>query len=256
MYMYVHVYNNLPHGTSHAVNLLIFNVHVSNTMHCPLGKYTIIFIIYVTQKARTDLMALTIFDWWPVFNSLLRSHLSPDDDETWFPGCCIIHVVHQKYKIINLCSKLSSCTSGLNRDSRSKISSAIRSVFAFRVTYYTMYLLSQCTCICTCNIITGATATVSTLATVVGHPNTPTSAGKGGLRRGFPCFPSKLSMSAYSQQNKDSKTMNYPTPSIIGLSPSPPHRCTPPPLCACKYQNHILTHRHSSLSGQLHKPLW
>ena len=45
-------------------------------------------------------------------------------------------------------------------------------------------------------ILTGATATVSTLATVVGQPNTPTSAGNGGLRRGFPCFPSRLSMSA------------------------------------------------------------
>lgn len=35
----------------------------------------------------------------------------------------------------------------------------------------------------------GATATVSTLATVVGHPKRPTSAGKGGLRRGLPCLP-------------------------------------------------------------------
>ena len=34
--------------------------------------------------------------------------------------------------------------------------------------------------------ISGATATVSTLVTVVGHPNTPTSAGNGGFRRGFP----------------------------------------------------------------------
>eukprot|EP00835_Amoeboradix_gromovi_P006848 NODE_912_length_3140_cov_0.367971.p4 type:complete len:128 gc:universal NODE_912_length_3140_cov_0.367971:2440-2057(-) len=44
----------------------------------------------------------------------------------------------------------------------------------------------------------GATATVSTLATVVGHPNNPTSAGNGGLRRGLPCLPSKLSINAVS----------------------------------------------------------
>ena len=34
--------------------------------------------------------------------------------------------------------------------------------------------------------IVGATATVSTLVTVVGQPKTPTSAGKGGFRRGLP----------------------------------------------------------------------
>ena len=34
--------------------------------------------------------------------------------------------------------------------------------------------------------ISGATATVSTFVTVVGHPNTPTLAGNGGFRRGFP----------------------------------------------------------------------
>jgi len=33
--------------------------------------------------------------------------------------------------------------------------------------------------------LTGATATVSTLATVVGHPNTPTSAGNGILKVGL-----------------------------------------------------------------------
>ena len=44
--------------------------------------------------------------------------------------------------------------------------------------------------------LTGATATVSTLATVVGQPKTPMSAGNGGLRRGLPCFPSRLSISA------------------------------------------------------------
>ena len=77
---------------------------------------------------------LAIFNWWYVFNSLLRSHLwPPEDDETWFPGSCII--VHHKYKIINLCSKLLLRTRGLNGNSRSIIASAIRSVFAFRVTY-------------------------------------------------------------------------------------------------------------------------
>merc|ERR1719370_466055 len=44
----------------------------------------------------------------------------------------------------------------------------------------------------------GATATVSTLVTVVGQPKTPTSAGNGGFRRGFPCFPSRLSIKAVS----------------------------------------------------------
>lgn len=46
--------------------------------------------------------------------------------------------------------------------------------------------------------IVGATATVSTFDTVVGHPNSPTSAGKGGLSLGLPCFPSILSMRAVS----------------------------------------------------------
>ena len=44
--------------------------------------------------------------------------------------------------------------------------------------------------------LTGATATVSTLATVVGQPNTPISAGKGGFSLGFPAFPSRLSIRA------------------------------------------------------------
>ena len=34
--------------------------------------------------------------------------------------------------------------------------------------------------------MSGATATVSTLVTVVGQPNTPTSAGNGGFNRGLP----------------------------------------------------------------------
>ena len=48
-------------------------------------------------------------------------------------------MVQHKYKIIHLFSKLSSYTSGLNGDGRSKISSAIRSVFAFQVTYIYIY---------------------------------------------------------------------------------------------------------------------
>ena len=34
--------------------------------------------------------------------------------------------------------------------------------------------------------IVGATAIVSTLFTVVGHPNAPIAAGNGGFKRGFP----------------------------------------------------------------------
>merc|ERR1719342_1002971 len=46
--------------------------------------------------------------------------------------------------------------------------------------------------------IAGATATVSTLVTVVGHPKTPTSAGNGGFSLGFPCLPSRDSIKAVS----------------------------------------------------------
>mmetsp|Transcript_14974 Transcript_14974/g.35493 ORF Transcript_14974/g.35493 Transcript_14974/m.35493 type:complete len:208 (-) Transcript_14974:636-1259(-) len=44
----------------------------------------------------------------------------------------------------------------------------------------------------------GTTATVSTFVTVVGHPHSPTFAGKGGFKRGFPCFPSRDSIMAVS----------------------------------------------------------
>lgn len=40
--------------------------------------------------------------------------------------------------------------------------------------------------------IVGATATVSTLVTVVGHPYSPALAGNGGFNLGFPVFPSRL----------------------------------------------------------------
>lgn len=44
----------------------------------------------------------------------------------------------------------------------------------------------------------GATATVSTLVTVVGQPKSPILAGKGGFNLGLPCLPSRLSISAVS----------------------------------------------------------
>ena len=44
--------------------------------------------------------------------------------------------------------------------------------------------------------LTGATAILSTLLTVVGQPKTPMSAGKGGFRRGLPCLPSRDSINA------------------------------------------------------------
>mmetsp|Transcript_14050 Transcript_14050/g.39933 ORF Transcript_14050/g.39933 Transcript_14050/m.39933 type:complete len:211 (-) Transcript_14050:505-1137(-) len=47
-------------------------------------------------------------------------------------------------------------------------------------------------------MMVGATATVSTLVTVVGQPYNPTFAGNGGFKRGFPVFPSRLSISAVS----------------------------------------------------------
>src|ERR1700722_4830678 len=45
--------------------------------------------------------------------------------------------------------------------------------------------------------ISGATATVSTLVTVVGQPKTPISAGNGGFKRGLPCLPSNDSINAF-----------------------------------------------------------
>lgn len=45
--------------------------------------------------------------------------------------------------------------------------------------------------------IVGATATVSTLVTVVGQPNRPISAGNGGLSLGLPCLPSRDSIKAF-----------------------------------------------------------
>ncbi len=46
--------------------------------------------------------------------------------------------------------------------------------------------------------ISGTTAMVSTLLTVVGQPQRPTCAGNGGFSRGMPFLPSRLSSSAVS----------------------------------------------------------
>ena len=115
----------------------------------------------VTWKAKTDLMALAIFDRRL---SLTCSYAAIFDQMTMklgFQESCII--VHHKYKFINLWNKLSSCTSGLNGDGQSKISSAIRSVFAFQVTIIfctkanwfvsierVKSQLNYCICTCTC----------------------------------------------------------------------------------------------------------
>ena len=63
--------------------------------------------------------------------------------------------------------------------------------------------------------IVGATATDSTLFTVVGHPNRPTAAGKGGFTRGFPCLPSMDSIKAVS-----SPQMYAPPPRWTKMSKS------------------------------------
>mmetsp|Transcript_47032 Transcript_47032/g.114592 ORF Transcript_47032/g.114592 Transcript_47032/m.114592 type:complete len:200 (-) Transcript_47032:616-1215(-) len=47
-------------------------------------------------------------------------------------------------------------------------------------------------------MMVGTTATVSTFVTVVGQPQRPTLAGKGGFRRGLPCLPSRDSIIAVS----------------------------------------------------------
>lgn len=58
-----------------------------------------------------------------------------------------------------------------------------------------IFVISKC---CSEKQLTGATAIVSTLLTVVGQPKRPISAGNGGFRRGLPCLPSMDSMSAVS----------------------------------------------------------
>merc|ERR1719330_2157764 len=72
--------------------------------------------------------------------------------------------------------------------------------------------------------IVGATATVSTLVTVVGQPNTPTSAGNGGFRRGLPCFPSRDSIRAGSSVDEQVKVVSAAAgvlaqePGLVSLS--------------------------------------
>ena len=99
----------------------------------------------VTQKAKTDLMTLAIFDGR--VQSLTRCYAAIfylDDDETWFPGSCII--VHHKYKIINLCSKLSLCTSGLNGNGRLKIESGFCFLGHICIFYLLiMFVILMCT---------------------------------------------------------------------------------------------------------------
>ena len=62
--------------------------------------------------------------------------------------------------------------------------------------------------------------TVSTFATVVGQPNTPTAAGNGGLRRGFP--ETEATSDARSVAT-DSKDLAFP-PMIQSIL-FPHHRC-------------------------------
>mmetsp|Transcript_11728 Transcript_11728/g.40812 ORF Transcript_11728/g.40812 Transcript_11728/m.40812 type:complete len:211 (+) Transcript_11728:434-1066(+) len=63
----------------------------------------------------------------------------------------------------------------------------------------------------------GATATVSTLVTVVGQPYSPTPAGNGGFRRGLPVLPSRDSIRAVS-----SPQMYAPAPKWTLMSKSMP----------------------------------
>jgi len=50
--------------------------------------------------------------------------------------------------------------------------------------------------------LTGDTAIVSTLLTVLGQPNSPMSAGNGGLSLGLPALPSTDSISDYNHSNQ------------------------------------------------------
>merc|ERR1719515_526320 len=70
--------------------------------------------------------------------------------------------------------------------------------------------------------IVGATATVSTLVTVVGQPNTPTSAGNGGFSLGLPCLPSRDSIRAVSSPQIyapaplcTNRSKSYPLPQAL-----------------------------------------
>src|SRR5579862_8765266 len=66
-------------------------------------------------------------------------------------------------------------------------------------------------------IIDGTELSVSTLLMTVGHPYNPTTAGKGGLMRGYPRLPSSDSISA------DSSPHSYaPAPVCTTTSKSNP----------------------------------
>merc|ERR550519_2494865 len=65
--------------------------------------------------------------------------------------------------------------------------------------------------------MSGATATVSTLVTVVGQPKTPTFAGKGGFSLGLPCFPSSDSLRAGSWLTLISVYYQVLRSAIVGL---------------------------------------
>uniref|UniRef100_T1JA63 Uncharacterized protein n=1 Tax=Strigamia maritima TaxID=126957 RepID=T1JA63_STRMM len=67
--------------------------------------------------------------------------------------------------------------------------------------------------------IATTTADISTFATVVGHPKTPTSAGNGGLSLGLPCLPSKDSIKAL-QNYKKLKNLNSFFAANIGTGSS------------------------------------
>src|SRR5260370_1690709 len=67
-------------------------------------------------------------------------------------------------------------------------------------------------------IIDGTALSVSTLLIIVGHPYNPTTAGNGGLIRGYPRLPPSDSLSPHS----------------------PPHSYPPPPLSTPKSKSNPL----------------
>src|SRR3546814_2061290 len=61
-------------------------------------------------------------------------------------------------------------------------------------------------------------AMVSTLLTTVGRPHTPDTAGKGGLMRGFPRFPSNDSINAVSSPQIRSEEHTSELQSLMRIS--------------------------------------
>ena len=104
--------------------------------------------------------------------------------------------------------------------------------------------------------LTGATAIVSTLLTVVGQPKRPMSAGKGGFKRGLPCLPSNDSISACGAQRSLSGGLKLPPHSpSLPYSPSLPHTRMLQRPGAEKHQNRSLFHMHSCPADLPHKPV-